>query len=460
MGHANTQLSAREAALKILGVYRRQKAWSDLAINSVIKRSSLSAVDISLTVQMVYGVLQNMTLCDFYISHYSSIELKKLEPRVLDILRLSIFQIVFLTKIPHTAAVNEGVILAKKFSNQRAAGFVNALLRKASKAVIDGTLPEITGDNVHRLSLRFSHPQWLVKQFCEVLGEADTEALLMQNNNDKVPTTIQVNTILTDTSELLSLLKSEGIDAKCHPWLKDCIEVVGAGNITRLESYLKGYFYIQDAAARLSVVAAGPRKGDFVLDGCAAPGGKSFASAIMMENSGHILACDVHAAKLRHIESGSTRMGIGIIDTMEMDASKKIMASKGSAKDSEKETMADIVLADVPCSGFGIIRKKPEIRFKTKQDIAGLPQLQLNILSTLSSYVKPDGVLLYSTCTLLRCENEDVIGSFLNQNKNFIIEGFSLPGVGEIKEGMTTLWPHLNGTDGFFICKMRKIGDN
>jgi len=452
MSNASNSISAREAALKILGTYRRQKAWSDLAINSVVSRSGLSAADISLTVQIVYGVLQNMTLCDFYISQFSTIELKRLEPRVLDILRLSIYQMVFLQKIPHNAAVNEAVTLARKFSNHRAAGFVNALLRKISKAKLDETLPELTGDNIQKLSIGFSHPQWLVKSFCDILGEEGTKALLIENNNGKIAINAQVNTIRTNTATLIERLKSEGVDARPHPWLENCVEFIGAGNITRLKSYSDGDFYIQDVAARLSVIAASPKKGDFVLDGCAAPGGKSFASAMMMENSGRILACDVHAAKLRHIESGSARMGIDIISTLEMDASKE--------KSKNPKDLADIVLADVPCSGFGIIRKKPEIRFKTKEEIAGLPKLQGSIISTLSTYVKNGGILLYSTCTLLRCENEDVIETFLKENKNFKLESFSLPGIGAVTSGMTTLWPHLHKTDGFFICRLRKIGDN
>lgn len=446
MGSLSKTLTAREAALKILGVYRRKKAWSDLALNSVVNSSELSPVDTSLTVQLVYGVLQNMALCDFYAAHYSSIELKKLEPRVHDILRLSIYQLVFLTKIPHNAAVNEGVLLAKKFSNKRAVGYVNALLRRISKSVADGSLPEISGDTLHRLSVKYSHPQWLVKEFCDIWGASDAEAALIHNNSDDIPLTAQVNTLLTETGEVISLLEADGVQVKRHKWLDDCIELSKAGNITRLEAYKRGYIYIQDAAARLSVMAAAPKKDDFVIDGCAAPGGKSFTSAIMMENKGLILACDVHCAKLRHIETGSGRLGINIIDAIEMDASA----------DATCPHIADIVFADVPCSGFGVIRKKPEIRYKTANDISGLPTLQRKIISALSAHVKPGGVLMYSTCTILRSENEDIVESFLNDNGNFRPEGFTLPEIGDVPGGMITLLPHIHGTDGFFICKMRR----
>jgi len=461
MQNTHKSLSAREAALKTLGIYRRKKAWSDMALNGVINNSNLTPADTSLTVQLVYGVLQNMALCDFYASHFSNIELKKLEPRVLDILRLSIYQIVFLTKIPHNAAVNEAVSLTKKYSNKRAAGYINALLRKISKAASEDSLPEISGDVAYQFSVKYSHPEWLVREFIETLGEQGAQALLIHNNLDNIPITAQVNTLVSDIDEALSVLEKDGVKASRHEWLDDCVELRGTGNITKLDAYKKGIIHVQDAASRLSVIAASPSRGDIVLDGCAAPGGKSIAAAILMENDGHILACDVHAAKLRHIESGSTRMHIKIIDVAEADASAE--KSSQSIKDQLEEyaadgapTMADVVLADVPCSGLGIIRKKPEIRYKTQQEILGLPEIQKQILNTLSAYVKPGGTLLYSTCTVLKQENEDVVASFLSKNKDFTAESFVLPGVGEVSGGMITLWPHIHGTDGFFICKLRR----
>ncbi|MCL2201338.1 MAG: 16S rRNA (cytosine(967)-C(5))-methyltransferase RsmB [Oscillospiraceae bacterium] len=455
----NKTLSAREAALKILGQYRRNKAWSDLALNSVVGSSNLSQVDISLTVQLVYGVLQNMALCDFYARNYSNMELKKLEPRVLDILRLSIYQIVLLTKIPSGAAVNEGVALTKKYSNGRAAGYVNALLRKISKAAQDGQLPEVTGTPSYVLSVKYSHPQWLVEKLTELLGQNGTEAFLSENNSGKVPITAQVNTLLASTGEVLEQLGKAGVEAAPHNWLENCIEFRGAGNIMRLDCFDKGHLYVQDVAARLAVIAANPSEGNFLIDGCAAPGGKSFTSAIMMGNQGLILACDVHPAKIRHIESGSSRLGINIIKTLVMDASKESKlsdAAKGLPYDFADGRLADVVLADVPCSGFGIVRKKPEIRYKTPQEISGLPEIQKSILSALSAHVRPGGVLLYSTCTILPAENEDVLESFLSSHPHFSLEAFALPEIGEVPGGMITLWPHIHGTDGFFIAKLRK----
>jgi len=447
MHNTNKKITAREAALKALGLYRRNRSWSDLALNRVIKNAGMQPADSALAVHLVYGVLQNMALCDHIAAHFSSIELRKLEPQVLDILRLSIYQIAFLTKIPDSAAVNEGVALVKKYSNPRAAGFVNAVLRKTAKAAANGELPEVEGDAEHVLSIRYSHPEWLVREFCALLGYDGTEALLAANNAGDTPITAQVNTLLTDTDRAIRLLEADGVIVTRHEWLENCIEMSGTGEITRLEAYKRGYIYIQDAASRLAVIAAGPKKGDFVIDGCAAPGGKSFASAIMTENSCRIAACDINPAKLRFIENGAKRLGINVIDAIKRNSSEQSDEFSG---------IADVVLADVPCSGFGVIRKKPEIRYKSEQDIAGFPDLQKRILTTLASYVAPGGTLVYSTCTLMRRENEEVIQWFLRANSQFSKDGYSLPGIGEVRSGMITLWPHINGTDGFFICKLRK----
>ena len=447
MRNADKLISAREAALKALGIYRRNNAWSDLTLNGLIRGSDLPPAEAALMTKIVYGVLQNLTLCDYVAAQFSSIELKKLEPRVLDILRMSIYQLVFLTRVPASAAVNEGVALARKYSNQRAAGFVNAVLRKIAKAVEDGALPELPGDGLQGLSVKYSHPEWLVKEFCGVLGPDGAEALMTAGNDGDTPITVQVNTLISDTEEALTALAADGVDAVRHEWLDSCLELRGAGNITRLEAFSKGLIYVQDAAAKLSVIAAGPKKNNFVVDGCAAPGGKSFAAAIQMENKGRIAAFDVHAAKLRNMENSAGRLKIDIIETFKRDSSLPPDTLSGSA---------DVVLADVPCSGFGVIRKKPEIRYKDEREAAGLPDIQKKILQALSAYTKPGGTLLYSTCTILKRENEEVIEWFLRNNGLFSLEAFTLPGVGEVPDGMITLWPHIHATDGFFICKMRR----
>jgi len=447
MRESYKRTSAREVAFKALGLYRRDNAWSELALNALLGNAGLSKRDAALATQILCGVLQNMALCDYYAEHFSTIELRKLEPRVLDILRLSIYQITFLSKVPNSAVVNEAVSLAKKYSNQSAAGYVNAVLRKAAVAAESGELPEIAGDPMHQLSIRYSHPDWLVREFCDILGRDGAKALLVANNAEGAPVTAQVNTLLASTDEVLRLLRAEGVEASRHEWLKDCIEMRAMGNITRLDAFERGLIYVQDVSARLSVIAAEPKKGNYVIDGCAAPGGKSFTAAIAMEDTGRIDACDIHDAKLRNLESGAARLHIRIIDTINRDA---------LTPSSEPSGTADVVIADVPCSGFGVIRKKPEIRYKSRQDVAGLPERQKSMISSLSSYVAPGGVLLYSTCSVLPCENEGVVRWFLGADSHFAPEPFTLPGLGRVDGGMVTLWPHVHGTDGFFICKLRR----
>ena len=437
-------VTARAAALRALGEYRRSGTWPDALLGG----SELSPRDMALAKQILRGVLQNMALCDWYAAHFSSIGLKKLEPRVLDILRISIYQLVFLTKIPPSAAVNEGVALARKHSNPRGAGFVNAVLRKAAQAAGHGELPDVTAETEQRrLAIKYSHPEWLVREFCELLGENGAEELLQANNAPDTPVTAQVNTLRANIADVLASLERGGVDASAHEWLEGCVEMRGAGSVERLETFKNGHIYIQDAAARISVMASGVKPGDFVIDACAAPGGKSFAAAIAMQNTGRIESCDIQAAKLRRIEDGAARLSLGIITAHHRDAAVRV---------SEYESAADVVIADVPCSGFGVIRKKPEIRYKQARDIETLPDIQKRILSNVSSYVKPGGTMLYSTCTVLKRENEDVIEWFLQNHSGFSPEDFTIPGAGHVFGGMVTLWPHVHGTDGFFICKLRR----
>ena len=441
-------MDAREAAFKTLEAYRRSKAWPDLTLGALIDIYSITERDAALATHIASGVMQNMALLDYYVASFSSLPLKKIQPNVLDVLRLSVYQIVFLTKVPHRASVDQGVALAKRHSNPRAAGFVNADLRKAAHAAEDGLLPEVTADSeLMRLSIQYSHPEWLVEMLCERLGCDGAEALLAANNAQDTPVFANVNTLQANVGDVLYSLEIDGVQADRHEWLDDCIELRGSGKLRRLRSLIDGDIYIQDPASRLAVIAAGVKPGDFVIDGCSAPGGKAFAAAISMRDRGRIAACDVSAKKLHLVEDGAARLGLGIIEAVERDASESFEGFAGRA---------DVVLADVPCSGFGIIRKKPEIRYKSEHDVSVFPEAQKRILSTLAQYVKPGGSLLYSTCTVLRRENEDVVDSFLGENAMFSREAFTLPGIGEVPDGMITLWPHIHGTDGFFICRFRR----
>jgi len=432
-------IGAREAAVKALSLCRKNGAWSEAALGNIIKKENMERREAALASKLCYGVIQNSALCDFYISQFSKTPINKIEPVVRDILRISIYQMVFLTKIPISAAVNEGVKLTKSFSS-KASGFSNAILRKISANLDNLPQPQ-------SLSVKYSHPEWLVREYTDKLGESGAEALLAANNT-QVPLTAQINTLKSDMKSILTKMEQAGISASPHSWLPDCVELSGTGDLEKLEAFTSGEIYIQDAAARCAVMAAAPAPGDNVLDACAAPGGKSFAAAIMMENRGNIISCDIHQKKLALIQKGCDRLGIDIIHTECRDAKKSVQ---------EFLRGFDVVMADVPCSGMGIIRKKPEIREKSRDSIAGLPEIQLNILQNISQYVRMGGVLLYSTCTVLTQENDDVIAKFLSQNDNFRPEPFALPKIGEIKDGRITLYPHIHGTDGFYICKLGRV---
>lgn len=435
--------SARLAALTALEKCRRAAAWSDAVLGSVMDEAELSARDRGLAAALCYGVLQNRLLLDHVIGRFSTMKPAKVEPKVLDILRISAYQLIFMNKIPASAAVNEAVALCKKLGYARAAGFVNAVLRKIASC---GDALEIAAqDAVQRLSLRWSHPQALVEYFIDRLGEAETGQLL-RCHNESVPITVQVNTLKTDAAALRARLAEEGVETAVHPCVPNCLTLHAAGSIAALKSFREGLFYVQDAAAKMSVLAALPQVGARVLDCCAAPGGKSFAAAILTQN-GEILSCDLHENKLKRIRESAARLGLDGITTRAMDA---------RSFDPALEARFDCVIADVPCSGLGVIRKKPDIRYKNMDEFSALPEIQSAIIENVSRYVVPGGTLLYSTCTVRREENEDVVSRFLAAHGEFVAEDFA-PAAGVASEGgMLQLWPHRHGTDGFFIAKMRK----
>lgn len=422
-------LTARDAALRALVACRRDGAWSDGALKELLQ--GMDRREAALASRLCYGVLQNRMLLDHWIDLFAKC---RLQPVVRDILRLAVYQLTFLNKIPSSAAVNEAVEQAKRLANGQAARLVNGLLRNLLRS-LPLPVPE-------EPALRYSHPRPLVALLTQEFGPEKTEALL-RCHNEAPETALQVNPLRTTAEDLC-----EELPGKPHPWLPDCLTLSGAGDLERLAAFRRGDFYVQDPAARLAVLAAGLRPGMRVLDCCAAPGGKSFAAAIAMENCGSLISCDIHPHKLRLIERGAERLGITIIATRLQDAAQPVPQWRGTM---------DAVLVDVPCSGLGVIRKKPEIRDKDLSQTGRLPALQLAILRRQAEYVRPGGVLLYSTCTILRRENQAVVEAFLAGCSDFVPEPVTFPEDSGIPTGaMTTLLPCDQGTDGFFICKLRR----
>lgn len=440
-------MDAREAAMLALNACQRQGGWSDGALKKQLSAAELSGRDAALATQLCFGVLQNQMLLDFYLAKFSNIPLKRMEGKVVQTLRLGAYQMLFLTRIPHSAAVNSAVALVKVHcKNPRAAGMVNGILRSMERSLQN--MPVIPqGDPVAYLSTLYSHPEWLVKEFILSLGEEEAAQLLAADNSQP-PTAVMVNTTRTTAEALKAMLEADHVEAEPHPWLENCLLLSRTGDLERLEAFQQGLFYVQDPASRLSVLAAGAKPGMRVLDCCAAPGGKSFAAAIAMENQGEIVSCDLHPHKKKLIQAGADRLGLTIITPKTAD---------GKVFRPEWERAFDLVLVDAPCSGLGVIRKKPDIRYKDPAPLADLPAVQLDILRNAARYVRPGGTLMYSTCTLLYRENGEVVETFLAENKAYKAETFTLPGpVGPVQSGSVTLWPHRHGTDGFFISKMRR----
>ena len=321
-------------------------------------------------------------------------------------------------------------------------------MRKAAQAAEQGKLPVLDcPDKESYYSLRYSHPEWLVRLWSEQFGLKMAERLCQADNAD-APISVRVNTLKASPADMQAELEAAGLTVMPHRAFPEILLCSG-GDAAALPAFAEGKITIQDAASALAAAVAAPQPGDTVLDCCAAPGGKSFAMAERMEGKGSVTSCDIYEHKLRRIKEGASRLGLPNIRTELQDAAVPREAWFGTA---------DVVLCDVPCSGLGIIRKKPEIRYKDPAEIEQLPALQAKILQNCAQYVRPGGTLVYSTCTILQRENEDVVRAFLTQNRDFAAEAWSHPVCGARADGMVTLLPPVHDTDGFFIAKLRRRG--
>ncbi len=433
-------MKAREAAVQALLACEKRGAWSDAYLNGLFDREKPDRREAALAYRICAGVLQNREACDWYLQPYVK---GKLQSVVRAILRSAVYQLAFMDRIPASAAVNEAVELTKKLGNPGAARLVNAVLRRLT----EGELPALPpGDDPESLSVRYSHPQPLISYFLKRLGTEKTKALLTLNNLP-APVSFRVNRLKATAEEAASALRDDGVEVRASV-TEDFLYGENTGELNALRAFREGLVTVQDPAAALPVFASSAEAGMRVLDCCAAPGGKSFLLAQQMENRGSILSCDLHENKLRRIREGAGRLGIGIIETSATDAGKSSIALK---------ERFDLVLADVPCSGMGVIRKKPEIRYKQWEELAPLPKTQLAILEGAAACLRPGGILVYSTCTLLKEENEDVTEAFLQRHPEMTREAFELPeAFGAANDGQRTIWPFEFETDGFYLCRMRK----
>ena len=419
-------------------------SYINAELDKVRKIDSLTETDIRFISELVKGTVKNKINIDNLIKQNSSVKLNKISPFILCVLELGIYQIVYLTKVPHSAAVNECVKIIKNSSSKRLSGYVNAVLRSVIRNL------ENNKNTESELHIKYSYPQWLVNRWINNFGIEFTKELL-DAFNKKAPVTLRANTLKTTAEELSAQLNERGFNAKVlkpelSQKLKCMVECDNLSNIDNLDLYKNGMFYIQDIASALSVLCAGVKEGDTVIDMCSAPGGKATFCAELMNNKGTIYAFDIYPNKVDKIKENAKRLGIDIINADLGDA---------SVYNKNLDGIADVVLCDVPCSGLGILRKKPDIKFnRCEQDIKELADLGLKILSNASRYVKCGGVLLFSTCTIDKTENEENVKRFLNINKNFSL--IEIDAINRENNGYYTTYPHIDGSDGFFVAKFIK----
>ncbi len=434
---------SRQIAFEALFKTEKQGAYSNITIDAFLSKAKLDTRDKSFVSALFYGVIERKLTIDYQLQLYLDKPIKKLKPEVLTILRMGTYQILFMDKVPTSAAVNESVKLTKKNGCSFASGLVNAVLRKVDKGGI--ILPDEKNLTEH-LSIKYSCPQWLVDKWLNEYGTENTEGLLSHSIGIP-PIYIRVNTTKTSRDELSAILTGEGIkvtDADIPDAL--IIDLFGK-DIEKLESFKDGLFHVQDISCQLCSIALAPESGDTVFDLCSAPGGKSYTMCEIMGDNGKVFCFDIHKSRVELIEKGGKRLGLNSIKPSVSDAT---VFNKNIG-------FADKVLCDVPCSGLGIIARKPEIKYKNPEELKDLPQIQLSILTNGSKYVKNGGLLVYSTCSVSKEENEAVCTEFLKSDNSF--EAVKpLPHLSDDK--FLTLMPHKFGGDGFFIAAFRKKDGN
>ena len=442
--------NAREAAFEVLYRVESDSAYSNLTLDKVQKENNLSHRDASFCTALVYGVLERKLTLDFIIRQYSSVRLKKIEPKALVILRMGVYQLLYMDSVHSGAAVNESVNLAKKLKLHKASGFINGLLRSFVRAELSYKLPD-EKDTVKFLSVKYSCPEEVVGLWISSYGKEFTENLL-SSFMGRPELTVRINTLKTDKEALRAELTALGVKAEDSLYSKNALTVSSTGSVESLAPFKEGRMYVQDISSVICTDLVNPKEGNKVADVCAAPGSKSFSMALLMENKGSISSFDLYPHKVELIKKSAQRLGISIINASVRDA----------VADKTLKAEFDVVLCDAPCSGLGVIGRKPEIRYNNLEGINALPEIQYDILSNTANLVKNGGKLFYSTCTLNPEENGRIADKFLKEHPGF--KAFELELPHEIKRGVEeplnqlTLFPHINKTDGFFISAFIKAG--
>ena len=438
-------MKARKLAFQALLRMETAKSYSNLTLDALLKAENPEPRERQLAANLFYGVLERKLTLSYLIEKYTKKKLASLDPEVVVALELGLYQLLYMDGIPQSAAVNESVELIKKSRKKSAAGFVNGVLRSFLRDGRRVELPE--GDTLRRASIEFSMPLPILKRWAKDYSP-ETAVELAKACLGRPPLHGRVNTLRCTAAEVIASLEKDGVRVVPHETLPDCLELSETGSVSELAAFREGLLTIQDTASQLGAWAVGAKKGERILDLCAAPGSKSFTVAQLMGDEGELLSFDLHPSRVELIRKGAERLGI-----------RCIQAGAGDATKFRPELgLADRVLCDVPCSGLGIIRRKPEIRYKSEEELEGLPPIQLAILENGARYVKPGGTLVYSTCSLNRAENEEVVDRFLKTHPEFSPEPFPETVRKVLGESCCrkTLMPMEGGFDGFFVARIKR----
>lgn len=457
-GGTKKRKTARDVALEVLVQVEKEHSYSNLQLNQALQGANLPRVDAGLATELVYGTIQRLNTIDGVLEQKVQRGLSKLKPWMRNLLRMTAYQLHYLDRIPAHAAINEAVTIAKRRGGQSMGGFANGVLRAIMREPNLWDIPA-GSDLVSRIVWEHSHPAWLVSSWIDAYGEADTVAMCAANNRPPHGS-VRVNALRTNREKLLADMKEEGLHAMPSSLSKDGIVAEGAGNLALSKWYRNGELSVQDESSMLVVEALRPEAGMRVLDCCAAPGGKTTHIAERMGNTGEVVANDVHAHKVTLIADQAERLGLTSVATLNVDAStlgRELPAGS-----------FDAVLLDAPCTGFGVIRRKPDIKWaKRPEDVTSIASLQAELLDQAAQLVRPGGRLVYSTCTVERAENEDVVRRFLAYAAEAGWElddtwKAALPAetlaaaLKRSPEGMLQVLPHDAESDGFFIACLKK----
>jgi len=441
---------ARETAAKVLLAVHEQGAYANVALVQALRRSALKEVDRRFVTELAYGAVKAGDTLDWILGRYMSRPLKKCPPMVREILRLGIYQIFYMDKVPASAACNEAVELTKKYSHAGTVKFVNGVLRAAVRDPERARFPDEEMEPAEHLALSACHPLWMVERWIRSFGYEEAKDLCAFDNGQPV-LSLRTNTLKIHREDLMEKLRGEGAEVVPSQWTPEGVLCLSHGSLDDLGVLQEGFCQVQDESSMLVAHVLGAKAGEFVIDVCSAPGGKATHMGALMEDRGRILACDIYEHKLRRIEENAARLGLHILETKLLDGRRIGEVYRGQA---------DRVLVDAPCSGLGVLRRKPDARWKKDPKILReLPELQRALLESASMALKPGGVLVYSTCTITPEENRQVAEAFLDAHRDFCLEdtGSFLPS-GRPGEKMVQLYPQRDGTDGFFIVRMRRKG--